>query len=266
MKKAVLTAMVCAAAFGAFAAGEEMLGPAPWVVFASNGPDCYANGDLVQAGEVYALVWSKVGEDGKPVSEFALTADGNVVDDNHKVVSRAAIAVGGECPHCPPVAYVLRRDWEKEYSGGIFRVYLFDTRTYAKVGEEVVSSVGKLNEDGSLACCNGFTEVKEATLTPGGGCTVATKTTGITAGAGVATQFPADVPTPTLTITPEGNRFVLKAEGLVPYVKYTVYNKETLSDTSKTLVKGVSGNASGMTFDVGKEGNGAFFQVVPENR
>lgn len=255
MKKAVLTAMVCAAAFGVFA----VEGPSPWVCFSSVGPDCYADGTTVQDGEIYALVWSKVGEDGNPVSEFAVTADGSVTDPaNHKIVSRAPVATAGRCP---PIAYVLRA--EENYEGGVFGVYLFDTRTTDASGNVAVA---QRNADGkTLACCNGYTPV-EITVTAGGNCEVVKQATALSKTAAVATALPENVPTPTLTIKSVGNRFIVKADGLVPYVKYTVYNKATLTDTSKTLVEGVSGDTNGMTFDVGKEGNGAFFQVVPENR
>ncbi len=259
MKK-ILMSVVCAAALCAVADDEESPN---WLYFSSKGPDRYADGELVKDGEIYALVWSRTGQDGKPVSEFAMTADGAVTDPaNHVMVDCPPIAKGHRCPDH---VYVLTKEELDAYKGGVFSVFLFDTRTTAADG---TVEVGKRNEDGTLACCNSYTDA-DVTVRASDPAIAMKAKVEVAATAADQTALPPSVPTPEVKIEPVGgDRLVVKAEKLVPYVKYTVYSKQTPTEKEGTpLVKGVSGESAGMSFNVStKEAKGAFYQVVPEKR
>ena len=253
-----------AAAMAAYAVSAADSLSNTWIVFSSTPTDCYADGTPVKDGEIYALVWHRTGEDGALVSEFAMTADGALVDPaNHKIVDMATVAKDG-C--CPPHAYVIPASEIAQYADGVFGVYLLDTRMTAADGSEIV---GARDEDGTLSCCNGLTMADVSVN--GSGVTavkVSKSSEPLAAADAVQTPLPADAPTPVVSIEKHADpsKMLVKADGLVPYVKYTVYNKDTAvqaDSEAATLVKGVSGDRTGMTFTVDKKSTGSFFKVVP---
>ena len=108
------------------------------VTFSTQGPDKYADGTKVCDGEVYALVWTKVG-----ATFGGIDANGAAADANSKVLLRAPVAKDG---HCPLVQFQIDEDfWTKEgLANGSLAVYLLDTRKFKTdangiIGTEVAS-------------------------------------------------------------------------------------------------------------------------------
>ena len=125
MKKvlSVVSTLAVASLFAAVAPDADT------ITFSTVGPDTYADGvTVVEDGECYALVWSQDGE------FEGIRADGQPVDSSDKVAFIGGFAKDGKCPTVVfsiPTGYV---------NGGVFDVYLLDTRRYAADG---TVSVGK---------------------------------------------------------------------------------------------------------------------------
>lgn len=124
MKKTVLMGMVLAGALGAFAGVDNLA-----ILFSSQGPDAYADGEPVRDGEVYALVWTP--SDG---TFGGIDADGKAVSPS-VVALKAPVAKGGKCPNV--LFEIDEADVKANYPGGTWGVYLLDTRKF-KSGEDGV--------------------------------------------------------------------------------------------------------------------------------
>lgn len=198
MKKtfAIVSSLLTASLFAAVAPNAST------ITFATEGPDTYADGATVLDNECYALVWSADG-----VFE-GIQADGEPVDANDKVAFIGAFAKDGRCP---TVVFTIPDGY---VNGGVFDVYLLDTRRYAADGSV---SVGK--KDGKVAV-NAAAKAATATIASGdsvGASTVAAGGVSATA----PTALPANVPNPTIAdMTIDGDKVILKVENTVDYVNY----------------------------------------------
>lgn len=121
--KMLMAGLVLAFAGMATAAMDTVL------TFSTVGPDRYADGTDVVDGECYALVWTA------DVDGFALSDDGTATGG--KVVLVAPVA---EDRRCPPVKLNIKADVASQYDGGVWGVYLLDTRESPE-GERVISGV-----------------------------------------------------------------------------------------------------------------------------
>lgn len=99
------------------------------LTFSTVGPDKYADGNRVEEGECYALVWTD------DVEGFAMAEDGTATGG--KVVLVAPVAEDGRCPL---VKLNLEASVASEYANGVWGVYLLDTRNSPE-GERVISAV-----------------------------------------------------------------------------------------------------------------------------
>lgn len=121
--KMLIAGLVLAVAGMATAAMDTVL------TFSTVGPDRYADGDDVVTGESYALVWTA------DVSGFTLSDDGTATGG--KVVLVAPVAEGGRCP---PVKLNIKASVAPQYDGGVWGVYLFDTRSGSVSGVKLIPS------------------------------------------------------------------------------------------------------------------------------
>ena len=121
--KMLIAGLVLAVAGMAIAAMDTVL------TFSTVGPDRYADGSAVIDGESYALVWTA------DVAGFALSDDGAATGG--KVVLVAPVADGGRCP---PVKLNIKASVASEYEGGVWGVYLFDTRSGSVGGVKLIPS------------------------------------------------------------------------------------------------------------------------------
>lgn len=214
MKKLLSMVSVLAAA-SAFAV------PAPTastVTFGTVGPDTYANGDAVLAGESYALVWSADG-----VFE-GIAADGTPVDANDKVVFVAPYATkeGTGLMHCPTIIFTIHDAYAQ---GGQFDVFLLDTRKFAADGTVSVGATdGVLAISKAAKALSGLVSVKNGAVPVANiaakGLAAAEKTA-LPAGVKVGDAKVTD-------ITVNADTVVLKLEGTSPFLNYAASASATL--------------------------------------
>ena len=160
MKRLMTMLGVAGLAVASFAAVDDTL-----ISFSTPGPDKYADGSDVLAGECYALVWSADG-----VFE-GIKADGTTVDPADKVVLLAAVAKQGENgTYCPPLLYQVDAELAATLNKGVYAVYLLDTRVTAADG---AVAVGGLDENGKLKAVNSYGSVSGDTKAAAGAGAIA---------------------------------------------------------------------------------------------
>ena len=143
MKKLVTCIMGLMAAFALADGADDAT-----VSFSTRGPDRYADGTTVMDGECYALVWSADG-----VFE-GLSANGEPVDSNDKVVLIAPMAKDG---HCPEIVFQLPASVATSLATGVYDVLLLDTRVTRADGTTAPN--GTVN--GKLKMVNGYGGVSD---------------------------------------------------------------------------------------------------------
>ena len=234
--------------FAAGAMTASVFAVPSWVEFSSVGPDKYADGSVVQDGEVYALVWTKDG-----TTFEGITAKGEVVNaETSKIVAMAPLAKNG---HCETVFYSVKDS--DDYVGGQLAVYLLDTRVIQADGSQKVTGIA---EDGTFTAVNSYDAV---TATVGVG--TAAKADAVTGEGAVVSAVPADAPTPTVkSIQVIGGQVKVTVGNTVPYLQYTISSGDTLKDMKKNeLVNGVNGSANGdITLIVNDPADNRFFKVI----
>lgn len=112
------------------------------IAFSTEGPDRYSDGSIVLDGECYVLVWSKDGNfDG-----FASNSE--CVDPEDKIILFAPVAKDGRCP---PVLFQVPAAVAYELAGGVYAVYLLDTRVLSGNNSQLSGS-----EDGKIDNVNAY--------------------------------------------------------------------------------------------------------------
>jgi len=244
MKRLMTMLGVAGLAVASFAAVDDTL-----ISFSTPGPDKYADGSDVLAGECYALVWSKDG-----VFE-GIKADGTTVDPADKVVLLASVARQGENgTYCPPLLYQVDAGLAAALAGGKYAVYLLDTRVAAADG---TVSVGGLDENGKLNV-NGYDSVSVGIEATAGTSAVATAKTTAIGGAAVATLVEVEAPVIT-AIKPNGTKITISTSGLSPVVDYKVVTGSKLENVATPLDAKADANGD-FTFE--KPVDGSFFKVI----
>ena len=240
MKKTALFYAV-AAAFVAFAE--------PVVFEFSSSGDTYADGKVVENGEVYALVWSADGAFG------GINSDGTLAREGDELVLTSFAKDGG----CYPTIFKLDPTDVKDT--GVYQMFLLDTRAFAADGT-AGAPVG-LSAGGKLTKVNGYSAVTSAKFS---------KQTKIadnmvkTEGAGGSSMgFASDTPTPVITgVCPTADgKVVLTVSNVVPYVPYAITCGETPDALSQKDVATVLSLSEGvLTITVGNPGKNRFFKVT----
>jgi len=244
MKRLMTMLGVAGLAVASFAAVDDTL-----ISFSTPGPDKYADGSDVLAGECYALVWSADG-----VFE-GIKADGTTVDPADKVVLIAPVAKQGKngtC--CPPHLYQVDAGLAKTLSKGVYAVYLLDTRVKAADG---AVAVGGLDENGKLKAVNSYGTVSGDTTAEVAGSIAQAKSTAV-GGAAVATLVEVEAPVIT-AIKPNGTKITISTSGLSPVVDYKVVTGAKPGEVATDLDAKADANGD-FTFE--KPANGAFFKVI----
>lgn len=244
MKRLMTMLGVAGLAVASFAAVDDTL-----ISFSTPGPDKYADGSDVLAGECYALVWSADG-----VFE-GIKADGTTVDPADKVVLLAAVAKqGANGTYCPPLLYQVDADLAATLANGFYSVYLLDTRVTAADG---AVAVGGLDENGKLKAVNSYGSVSGDTKAAAAGSIAQAKTTAI-GGAAVATLVEVEAPVIT-AIKPNGTKITISTSGLSPVADYKVVTGAKPGAVATELDAKADANGD-FTFE--KPANGSFFKVI----
>ena len=245
MKRLMTMLGVAGLAVASFAAVNDTL-----ISFSTPGPDKYADGTDVLPGECYALVWSADGQfDG-------IKADGTTVDPADKVVLVAPVAKQGTAgTYCPSLLYQVDATVAEGLAGGMYAVYLLDTRVTAADGKV---AVGGVDEKGALKTVNSYGSLSEGTVATAGTSAVATANTTAIGGATVATFVEVEAPVIT-AIKPNGAKITISTTGLSPVVDYKVVTGADLGNVATELDAKADANGD-FTFE--KPANGAFFKVI----
>lgn len=223
-----------------------------YVEFSTQGEekDTYADGTVVQDGEVYACVWVKSG------ATFAgIMANGKLVDpENNKFIGAAPLAKDG---HCKPVVFMLNGE-NADLAEGSFEVYLLDTRASSVQGEKMVAS--GISSGKALEIVNSWKQAGVA----GNGVDGEMKDV---RGESVASVVPGDAPMPVIkSMRIFEGKVVLTIGNTVPYLRYGVSAGSVPSRMTKNYkVSGANGVGGGdLTLVIDQVEENRFFKVVRE--
>ena len=202
-------------AFAATAEEEDVL-----VTFSTRGPDRYADGTSVKAGEVYALVWVRDGHAfaGVDLNGEAVDAANSAVVMAHPL-AREKVVRGETRGYCPPTLFQVPADFAATHADGAYALCLLDTR---------VSSASGLAPSGDPRRVQGWGLVEGARIRCASGATAAGALAagapdGTTAGAASALPAGEDVPQPRITkIEMAEDHVALKVTGTSPRLLYNV--------------------------------------------
>ena len=208
MKKSLMAVLAVAATSVALAGQDNML-----ATFSTKGPDCYADGTVVKAGECYALVWTHTN-----AAFQGITVDGKAVgsQDENRVLCIAPLAKDG---HCREVVVEVNKVVADLYAGsGTFSLHLLDTRKAADGTPGGVDSG-----------VNGFSAAQEFTLSASEQIQSVSATNAELAA--TASILPASIPQPKI-------KSIEVKDGIV---------RLTVARTSKLVRYGVSSGATPAT-------------------
>ncbi len=247
MKKITMLSLL-GVAMPLFAAMNDAL-----LSFSTKGPDLYADGSVVVDGESYALVWT---EDG---NFEGLNANGEVVDANDKLLLVAPFAKDGRCP---PVLFQISAATAEKLEGGVYGVYLLDTRIKDGVTGKVTVSQG-VAETGKPSLVNGYGEVAKAdtvgTVTDASSAKV-DEDKEVVASTGAA--IPANVQQPKIkAIQIVGDNVQLTVENLPGFMRIQSGTKVTDINVSGAA-QATDGSAKDVILVMPKTGNSGFFKVI----
>ena len=226
--------------------------------FSTPGPDHYADRRMVIDGECYALVWSPAG-----TTFSGFNADGTAVSPADRVVLAAPLAKGGRCPD---VIFQVPAATYAELKGGEWSVCLVDTRNARGVPLGVSENrPQRVNRWGVVKGGITFESANSSTTSSTRLRSAASATTRRGTMAGVLSEVPSDVASPTITsIDVADGKVSLEVSGTVPYLTYTLSSGESLEDMEKDasadLVDGEIGGAIAIR---ARETDGnRFFKVI----
>jgi hypothetical protein len=220
------------------------------VMFSTTGPDRYADGSVVLDGECYALVWSKNGNfDG-------FTAAGECIDAEDRIVLLAPVAKDGRCPR---VLFQIPVAEANEMAGGVYAVYLLDTRV---VSDGVVKMSGCPN--GELQLMNGYGEASEGIAVAGASINSVTEKESAAGGQVASAMSPAaaDCRQPKIkAIRIVGDNVFLTVENLGGFVRVNSGEKISASQNTTPAVEAPK-NGEDVVLVARKQGESGFFKVI----
>ena len=203
--------------------------------FSTLGPDCYADGTIVRAGECSALVWSPKG------ATFAgFNADGTAISANDRVVFAAPLALEGKCRDS---LFQIPADEYAELEGGEWAVCLVDTRMANGVPAGVANNAplrvnrwGAVNSGVKLEPADASDTMVALPRLAAGRTRFAASAASAADGGGTAqpvranrlSAVPANLKPPRITAIEVADGAVwLAVDGTAPYLDYTIISGET---------------------------------------
>lgn len=230
MKKTIAV-LFSLASVAAFAVGNDLL-----ISFSTPGPDVYADGTPVVAGECYSLVCTKA-------------------DGSQEIVLNYQTKCAGKCSR---VVYVVDETTAETYEGGTWGVYLLDTRDFNKDGKP-----SGLDDKGQPKVLNVKAAVSSASITDSGNFGSASASEGIAAEK--YDLVAANVPQPEVKgIKIVGENVVVTVAKTRPFVAYTLISSKDAQTFSTPAPTGKSGDESGdidIMMKKPEEGGVQFFKV-----
>ena len=229
-----------AASFVACADAANML-----IAFSTPGPDRYADGVTVMDGEWYALVWSADG-----VFE-GFTPECKASDPNDAVVIVAPLAQGGKCPF---TVFQIDSKSGNYKTGGVYAVYLLDTRNAEK--NAVAESKG-----GRPASVNGV--IANERFTASSAVAGGAESQGSASGVWGATDDKG-LKQPRITaFVVEGAKVTITVSDLLPAVKYNVKMGRSVDRLETYALETPKEGVESADFEI-DAADSKFFKVVRE--
>lgn len=215
------------------------------VTVSTVGPDCYADGQTVNDGEYYALVWVKKG------AEFGgFKFDGTLVDnENNYFVSAVPFAKNG-C--LGSTLFVLNKEtFDPLAKTGTFNLYLLDTR----------SAEGKTDNGKLPGGVIGFVEIASADASNGQIVVSRSQEAGHTIPDGVNV---VDVPQPKIVgidVNSADRKVVIKFENALSPLKYSIASGANPDAVNKAVGTTQTGKSGVVEVEIPMEDGVNFFQV-----
>ena len=234
------------------------------MTFSTRGPDRYADGSPVGAGEVYALVWVRSGH------AFAgVDLNGAPVDPANSAVlvaqplAKVKSVRGETVGFCPPTLFQVPAAFADGHTDGSYALCLFDTRTPTGNG---------LAPAGTGGAVQGWGLVENARIRCASGGAATALRSGADAGtvAAAKTAIPAGekIPTPRITAIKVADGFVtLTVEGTSPRLLYNVASggvpgRRTRTHAAHAPKSGRNRPDEELTFVVPVRAGENFFRIV----
>ena len=253
-----LTAGILLAVVGSAAENDALLS------FSTRGPDRYADGSPVGAGEVYALVWIRAGHAFAGVDLNGLPVD---PENNAVLISqplaKVKIVQGEQVGFCPQTLFQVPASFADSHTDGEYALCLFDTRVQSENGLVPSGEVGRVNGwglvyDARIPCLSGGAKSALRAGTHSG--TVADTPSAIPQG--------EDVPTPRITSIKVADGFVtLTVTGTSDRLLYNVASggvpgRRDRTHAAKAPKCGLKRADDELTLTVPVRDGESFFQVV----
>lgn len=240
--------------FAVFSAENDAL-----VAFSTRGPDRYADGTPVKAGEVYALVWVREGQSfaGVDLNGASVDPTNSVVVMSHPLAKEKV--VGGEmCGYCPPTLFQVPARFAETHLDGTYALCLFDTR---------VASATGLVPSGNPKQVQGWGLIEGARVRCSQGAPAMGVSDGVTATAASALPTGESFPQPRITkIEMVGDNVALKVVGTSPRLLYNVATGKTPDQRDRAYAAVPQGGRAHaqeeLTFIVPRREGQKFFRVV----
>lgn len=219
------------------------------VSFSTPGIDRYADGSRVRTGESYALIWTKNG-----ATFGGLTGDCLPVSENDKIVMVAPLAKRGRCP--VTVVEIDAKDAE-QYKGGMFALYLLDTRVKGADGKVTLAAY----KDGLPQIVNSFgvSDAGEKSFAKVDG--VDGSMSGVTPIALADVGVYTDIEVPLITaVELVDAKIRIEVKGMDPKASYFVVPGKTPGNFAEAL--DAKPDATGFTIDKPEDGEPTFYKVI----
>lgn len=223
------------------------------------GPDCYADGTPVLAGETYLLVYVSQG-----AAFLGVRTDGTLVDAvNNRVVTKGAAVQGSKCGF-----KAIQYPADLYPAGGSWVIVLLDTRDASGAVGGLVAAQGA-----SAAAASGSSTTLNAvsgTAASGEGTSVLT--------AGALSQAPAGTPAPVISgVEPQGSSVNVRIKNFTDKALYEVQSttdlasgawqsasggKQRVQANAQTVVAGENGAELPVAVQVPANDSVRFFRVI----
>lgn len=229
------------------------------VTFSTRGPDRYADGTPVKAGEVYALVWVREGQTfaGVDLNGASVDPANSIVVMAHPLAKEKV--VGGEtCGYCPPTLFQVPAEFADAHADGAYALCLLDTR--------VVTAKG-LAPSGDPKRVQGWGLVEGARIRCSQGAPAMGFADGVTAKSASALPAGESFPQPRITkIEMADDHVALKVVGTSPRLLYNVAAGKTPDRRDRAYAAAPQGGRTcaqeELTFIVPRREGQNFFRVV----
>lgn len=226
----------------------------------TSGPDLYADGSPVLAGETYLLVYVKAG-----AAFQGVRTDGSLVDPvNNAVVTRSAAVAGAKCGF-KAIQYAA----DQYPAGGSWVIVLLDTRDASGAVGGLVAAQGAGVATAAASGSSTALNAVSASAASGGASALT---------ASAVSPAPADTPAPVISaVAPQGETVQVRIKNVTDKALYEIQSttdlasgawqsaaggKQRVQATAQTVVAGENGAELPVAVQVPANDRVRFFRVI----